>query len=435
MSQTASKDFWIYAFLPFSAAMAASGTLISLFILSATIGGTVSDIGFISALTTLVSLPLTFIWGKLTDDTGKRKIFILIAFVSGFGILFGYFFAANLMWLIILGILSGLLLGAGDTAKTMYIFDKYPPDLWEETISKYQQRSGIGACLGLVFGGVFQIFLGYTWLFFICAILCAVSAVIGFFTIKDISKDRVSQKIEKLALINMDPAFYSSLIQPRKIISYKVEAKDKEISMKKQFTAALGLFFLGGFTLFLASNLVFTPLAAFVTQEAEPVYGGLGIPGEFYFWIFIGYYLVSIIGYTFAGNWIDRMGNRKILLIGNLLRISVYVVFIIFSLIAFILGMVVSLILIIILLIFSGLSYSLQNVALQNCLPRLVQKNLGEFLALYSIIIGVSAIIGSFFSGIIAEVLGYSWLFVFSVIFAIISCLIYIVTLKKAAIP
>ncbi|MDD1776720.1 MAG: MFS transporter [Candidatus Helarchaeota archaeon] len=428
MAQTASKDFWIYAFLPFSAAMAASGTLISLFIISTTIGGTVSDIGFISALTTLVSLPLTFIWGKLTDDTGKRKIFILIAFISGFGILFCYFFAVNLTWLVILGILSGLLLGAGDTAKTMYIFDKYPPDLWEEKISKYQQRSGIGACLGLVAGGLFQTFLNdYALFFLICAILCAVSAIIGFFIIKDVSKEKILQKIEKTALINLDLAFYSTLVQPRKILSYKVEAKDQETPTKKQFTATLGLFFLGGFTLFLASNLVFTPLAAFVTQEVT-------IPVSYYFWIFIGYYLVSIIGYTFAGNWIDRKGNRKILLIGNLLRISIYAVFVIFSLIFFVLGMVGSLILVIILLIFSGLSYSLQNVALQNCLPRLVQKNMGEILAIYSIIVGISAIIGSFFSGLIAESLGYSWLFVFSVIFAGVACLIYHLTLKKAAI-
>ncbi len=433
MSQTASKDFWIYAFLPFSAAMAASGTLISLFIISSTIGGTASDIGFISALTTLVSLPLTFVWGKLTDDSGKRKIFILIAFISGFGILFSYFFAvnltwANLTWLVVLGILSGLLLGAGDTAKTMYIFDKYPPDLWEETISKYQQRSGIGACLGLVFGGFFQTFLNnYALFFLVCAILCAVSAVIGFFTIKDVSKDRIAQKIEKTALINLDLAFYSTLVQPRKILSYKVEAKDQVTPTKKQFTATLGLFFLGGFTLFLASNLTFTPLAAFVTQD-------LTIPVSYYFWIFIGYYLVSIIGYTFAGNWIDRKGNRKILFIGTLLRISVYVVFVIFSLIFLVLGMVGSLVLVIILLIFSGLSYSLQNVALQNCLPRLVQKNMGEILAIYSIIVGVSAILGSLFSGIIADSLGYSWLFLFSAIFASIACLIYLITLKKAAI-
>lgn len=428
MSQTVSKDFWIYAFLPFSAAMAASGTLISLFIISTTIGGTASDIGFISALTTLVSLPLTFIWGKLTDDSGKRKIFILIAFISGFGILFSYFFAVSLIWLIILGILSGLLLGAGDTAKTMYIFDKYPPDLWEETISKYQQRSGIGACLGLVFGGLFQTFLNdYALFFLICAILCAVSAVIGFFTIKDISKDKILQKIEKTALINLDLAFYSSLVQPRKIISYRVEPKDQATATKKQFTATLGLFFLGGFTLFLASNLTFTPLAAFVTQD-------LTIPGSFYFWIFIGYYLFSILGYTFAGNWIDRKGNRKILLIGNLLRISAYAAFVIFSLIFLALGMVGSLVFIIILLIFSGFSYSLQNVALQNCLPRLVQKNMGEILAIYSIIIGASAIIGSFFSGLIAKSLGYPWLFLFSVIFAAVASLIYLITLRKAAI-
>ena len=424
MSQLSSKDIWIYAFLPFSAAMAASGTLIPLFILLTT--SSVSAIGFISALTSLVSLPLAFFWGKFTDDSGKRKKFILIAFISGFGILFSYFFAVNLIWLLVLGILSGLLLGAGDTAKTMYILDRYPPDLWEETISKYQQRSGIGACLGLVFGGFFQTFLtNYALFFLICAIFCAASAIIGFFTIKDMSKDKVLQKIEKTALINLDLGFYSSLIQPRKILLYKPEVKDQEAPTKKQFTAALGLFFLGGFTLFLASNLTFTPLAAFITQT---------VPESCYFWIFVGYYAVSVIGYTFAGNLIDRKGNRKILFVGTLIRIAVYIFFIIFSLIILAVGVVGSLIVVIILLIFSGLSYSLQNVALQNILPRLVQKNIGEILAIYSIIIGISAVLGSFFSGMIAESLGYAWLFLFSVVFASIACLIYYLTFKKTAI-
>ncbi|MHA1132508.1 MAG: MFS transporter, partial [Candidatus Helarchaeota archaeon] len=114
MSQSLSKDFWINTFLPFSAAMAASGTLIPLFILF--MGGSASSIGWLSALSSCVSLPLAFFWGKLTDDSGKRKIFILIMFISGFGIIFGYFLTGlipgNFTWLIFLAILSGLLLGA-----------------------------------------------------------------------------------------------------------------------------------------------------------------------------------------------------------------------------------------------------------------------------------------------------------------------------------
>jgi predicted MFS family arabinose efflux permease len=284
--------------------------------------------------------------------------------------------------------------------------------------------------MGLVFGGVFQTFShNYALFFLICAIFCAISAIIGFFTIKDISRDRILQKIDKMALINLDLAFYSSLIQPRKILVYRREEKDQEAPLKKQFTATLGLYFLGGFTLFLASNFTFTPLAAFITESDN-----LAIPESFYLWLFIGYYAISVIGYTFAGKWIDRKGNRKILFIGTIIRIAVYVCFVILSLIFFVLGFVGSFIFIILLLVFSGISYSLQNVALQNVLPRLVQKNLGEILALYSIVIGISAILGSLFSGIIAESLGYSWLFLFSVVFASIACLIYYLTLKKTAI-
>jgi hypothetical protein len=309
----------------------------------------------------------------------------------------------------------------------MYILDKYPPDLWQKKIAKYQQRSGIGACLGLVFGGLFQIFSNTYGLFFlICAILCAISAFIGFFTIKDISKDTILQKVEKMPLINLDLAFYSSLIQPRKILFYDIEARDQEGPTKLQFTKTLGLFFLAGFALYLASNFTFTPLAAFITKE-------LNIFQGCYFWIFVGYYIIAVVGYTFAGSWIERKGNRKILFIGNIIRIAVYIVFTILALVYLAFGMIGSLIMVIILLIFSGISFSLMNVALQNCLPRLVEKKVGVIYALYNIVIGISAILGSLFSGMIASI-GYSWLFLFSVVFASVACLIYYIALKKTAI-
>ncbi|HUX99961.1 MAG TPA: MFS transporter [Candidatus Deferrimicrobium sp.] len=423
MSPDVSKDFWITSFLPFSAAMAASGTLIPLFILF--IGGSVSDIGMLSALSSIISLPLAFIWGKLTDDTGKRKIFILIMLISGFGILLGYFFASTFpdyLWLILLSVMAGLLLGAGDTAKNMYIFDKYPTEEWEETISKYSQRSGIGSCIGMVFGGLFQMFFNnYAIFFLICAILCGVSAILGFFTIKDIKKDKISEyKFEKSPIINADLPMYSSVLQIRRPISYKVAPKDAP--MKSQITKGLVMFFIAGFALFLASNLTFTPLAAYISQD-------LAIPESWIFWIFLGYYMISVVGYTFAGNLIDKQGNRKILFIGLIIRIGVYVAFTIFTF--FIITMIGSFITVIILLVFSGISYSLMNVALQNTLPRMVQKNVGEVLALYSIIVGISAIIGSFFSGFIAQSLGYFWLFLFSIIFAVIAGLIYLKGLDK----
>ncbi len=428
MSTSSRTDFWINSFLPFAAAMAASGTLIPLFIISPLIGGSVSDIGFLSALSSLVSLPMAFIWGKLTDDTGKRKIFILIMFLSGLGILLGYAFTSDLIWITIISITSGLLLGAGDTAKNMYIFDKYPPDLWEEKISKYQQRSGIGACFGLVFGGIFQMFFGnYMFFFLICAILSGLSAAMAFLTIKEIPTDKSKEyKVARTPIMNEDLPVYSSIVQSRKILSFKLEAHDQKGPTKNQITVTLLLFFGGAFALFLASNLTFTPLAAYISL---PYPLGLGIGESFVFWIFLGYYAVSVLGYTFAGNWIDKQGNRKIFYIGLIMRVAVYLAFAIFTF--FILDFTSAFIVVIILLVFAGLSYSLMNVSLQNTLPRLIKRNVGEILALYSIIVGVSAILGSFFSGLIAESMGYLWLFLFSVIFAAVSGVIYWKAIKK----
>ncbi|MHA1265336.1 MAG: MFS transporter [Candidatus Helarchaeota archaeon] len=423
MAQSSQKDIWILAFMPFSAAMAASGTLIPLFILALT-SNSVSTLGWLSALSSIISLPLAFIWGKLTDDSGKRKIFILIMFLSGLGVLLGYTIASDLLWLIILAIISGLLLGAGDTAKTMYIFDNYPPDLWEEKISKYQQLSGIGAALGLVFGGLFQTFFNnYGYFFLICAILCGVSAVLGFLTLRDTTKDVFKHRIEKSAIINLDLPVYSSVFQPKSTTPYK--PSEKEAHVRTIIPLALILYFLAAFTFFLSSNFTFTPLPAFINVE-------LGIAESSIFWIFLGYYIVSVIGYTFTGNLIDRHGNRKILFIGLVMRLVVYGIFTIFSFYTLTMqGTTNAFIGVIILLIFAGLSFAFMNVALQNILPRLVQKNIGEILAINTIIIGAASILGSFSSGFIAETIGYPWLFGFSILTAGIAGLIYWFALKK----
>ena len=299
MSQIVKKDLWITTFLPFSAAMAAAGTLIPLFIL---VIGNVSDIGILSAISSTVSLPLAFIWGKLTDDSGKRKIFILIMFISGFGVLFGYFLAGmvfgTIITLIILSIMSGALLGAGDTAKNMYIFDKYPPEEWEEKISKYQQLTGIGACLGLVFGGLFQMFFNnYAIFFLICAILCGISAGMGFLMIKEVSTDKVKYKVERAPIMNMDLPMYSSVYIPKKPISYDITKESIDSSLRSQITKTIIMFFLASFTLYMASNLTFTPLPAFMTDN-------LVIAEYLIFWI----YLEALLFHDFE---VDHEGTHS----------------------------------------------------------------------------------------------------------------------------
>lgn len=251
----------------------------------------------------------------------------------------------------------------------------------------------------------------------------------GYFLIKDIKVDTIKQKVERIPIMNLDLPTYSSLFQPRKYISYEVKPLDQESPGKSQITFTIVLFFLAGFLLYLASNLVFTPLSAFMLD--------LSIGASYIFWIFLAYYITSVVGFTFAGKWVDKKGNRKILLVGVITRIAAYGTFTIFAFLTLSVtsSFIASFIIVITLLVVSGISYSLMNVALQNTLPRLVKRNIGEVLALYSVIIGASAIVGSLFSGFIAKILGYHWLFLFAVIFAVVAFLIYFKAIKKDITP
>ncbi|MHA1269506.1 MAG: MFS transporter [Candidatus Helarchaeota archaeon] len=424
MGNNLKKDLWTSIYIPFAAGMSASGTLIPLFLLSLP-GGSVSFIGLFSSITSIVSLILTFIWGKLTDDTGKRKIFILISMFSGFGILMGYAFSFEIFHLMWLAIISGLLLGAESTATSMYLFDHYPPDLWEEKISKLNLKSGIGSCIGMVFGALFQMyFLDYQLFFIITSILCLISGIMGFFLLHDKKPEKMLLLKREFPIVGiLDLPIYSSLLY-KKVI-YSLQKRDSETKGNYYFTKYVVIFLIAIFIFYLSSSLTFTPLSAFMKIN-------LNINDSWIFWIFLSYYVILTISFLFVGNAVDKYGNRKMLFLGLSLRIVTYILFTVFSMIT--LSGFNGLLSLIIIAGIAGFSISFIKVVFSNIYPRLFdnRENLGEMLAVFSIIGGLAGIIGSYLSGYIAEltIYGYFLLFLTSTILAGLSLLIFFLVKK-----
>ena len=418
------KDIWMSLYIPFATGMSASGTLIPLFILSLS-NGSVSYIGLFSSITSIISLILTFIWGKLTDDTGKRKIFILITLFSGTGILLGYAFSFSLVHLLILAIISGLLLGAESTATSMYLFEHYPPDLWEEKLSKLSLQNGIGSCIGMLFGALFQIFImNYQLFFIISSILCLISGIMGISLLHDLrQKDFIKPKTEYQNIGNMEIPIYSSIFFKK--IAFVQQKNNISAKSKYHFTKYVVIFLVAIFIFYLSSSLTFTPLSAFMKLR-------LNLSDSWIFLIFLSYYVILTISFIFVGKAIDKYGNRKMLLLGLVLRIFTYVLFSVFSLMAF--PWLSSFVALLIIAGIAGFSISFIKIAFSNIYPRLFpnRENLGEMLSIFSIVGSLAGIIGSYVSGYIADsfITGYFILFLGSTVLALASFLIFFVIKK-----
>ncbi|MHA1229284.1 MAG: MFS transporter [Candidatus Helarchaeota archaeon] len=412
MSQNSGKDFWILIYLPFAAGISSSGTLIPLFILFIT-GDSVSYIGIFSSITSLVSLFLTFIWGKLTDDTSRRKVFILISLFSGFGIFLGYAFSFNVQHLLILAIISG---------PNMYLFEHYPPELWEEKLSKLNLCVGLGSCIGMVFGAVFQMYIvNYSLFFVISSVLCLIAGIMGVFLLKDLRPMDVSLpklRLERQIVGNLDIPLYSSLLYKKP--AFRKRLQEISAKLKLHFTKYVIIFLVAIFLFYLSSSLTFTPLSAFMKLQSK-------IPDSWIFWIYLSYYVILTVSFIFVGKTIDKYGNRKILFLGLSLRILTYILFTIYSMLTF--EFIIGVVGFIILAGIAGFSISFLKVVFSNVYPRLLpdEEDLGEMLAVLSIVGNGAGIIGAYLSGYIAEqfIYGYFMLFLISAILAGISTVVF----------
>jgi MFS family permease len=247
----------------------------------------------------------------------------------------------------------------------------------------------------------------------------------GFLILKDTEKKDLSlPKREVQPFGSLDLPFYASASYVNiafGTLNEKIGAiRDDKAGLRYKFTKYVLIFFLSVFIFNLGSSLTFTPLSAWMITI-------LKFDESYIFWIYLSYYLILTISYLFVGKSIDKYGNRKMAFLGLSAKIIAYILFIAISIV--ILPELGYLIGLLVILGISGLSISFVKVVFSNIFPRLTgEENLGEMLAIYSIIGSSAGIIGSFLSGIIAEssVFGYFFLFLISVGLTGLSFLIFL---------
>lgn len=391
MRNTSGRDRWFLSYFPMNTSAGVTSPLAPLFITELLAGGIVDYSIFVvvSSIATILGL---MVWGNLSDRLGKRRIFVLIGFVSlaATAVLFSLSF--NTAYFVAISFLSGFFGSAATPVSSILIMELAERRDWPLKISKFSQYNSYGNIAGVLFASVFTgIFpdvylLRYLYLFAFA--FYVISAILGYLYIPEsktrISRDevpfRVYRVIERMRYL------------PSQLIHFNFHFRELDRDLK---------LILVGFLVMMTGFQLFVVAFPILLRSLE-------VPSSVYFIIFFGNYLFGAIAFGFSGRTSLIYGNRSVATVAVLSRILLLPALI--GLIALTLPHR-TMLFAILLVVYSlwGALWSLISVGTGTLVSNLSRpEERGRVSGTYNAIQSFGAVLGSALTGIIVTGIGYS---------------------------
>ncbi|MGP6294148.1 MFS transporter [Caldiplasma sukawensis] len=360
-------------------------------------------VGIASSLSSLSSVIALILWGNISDNVRKRKIFVLIGFFGSFISLFSILFISTVTQYISVLIIYQFFAMASVPVSTLLIIENEIESEWSNTISAFSSISTIGTVLGLMGGFLFvYLFPSSTFILKIIYVTSSIIYLLSFclaiFTLRE--SDR---KIRRSSLSNLFSirAFERGRYAPSYVIHViKLFGSKKEAKMSGRLLRYL---FISGFLMF-AFQVFFTPYPVFLidkynSQEWE---------------VYVMYILnsgLSAISFLYAGKYIKKASLEKSLYIPLFIRIVVFGGTSIIPM----MDLYSSVFHVLVILIYGAMGFvwsfiSIGQISLIN--RSSTPQNRGKAIGYYNSIIGVGQILGAFLSGFIVDYYGFSYTFI-----------------------
>jgi MFS family permease len=109
---------WRLGFFFHEMAFGLLSVFIPLYVISPAIGGSLVDLGVMTSLALLLTIPASYFWGYICDKTRRYKLYILLSFFSIAIFLFLFSYATNVFTFTILYVLMAILHAAQEPQKT-----------------------------------------------------------------------------------------------------------------------------------------------------------------------------------------------------------------------------------------------------------------------------------------------------------------------------
>ena len=354
-------------------------------------------VGLVTSAYNLTSVPSSILWGRLSDELSRRKLFVHLGFVSAGLIFLLFIFASEVIHLVFLNALLGLFLTAYIPAANMMIVEVFPKRELNRYIGLYNQYAGFGWSLGIIAGTIWLSYYDMRMFFAVCSGLCFIGALVGVWLIRDpeIVLERRQAVDYSAPRVETVRYFPTVLFQIPRLF----ELQRLRRLMLSSLTRSPPLYYISMFCFFTAFNMFFVPLPIF--------YSSLGIPSNQIFLLFLAASLTSTVFYPRVGRRSERIGERRLINIAGAVRIAIFILVGVFGTVVGAIAAKTSIFAACMAVL--GLTWALFWVSSSSILPKLSDPaRLGQAQGMLNAVIGVAVVVGSLIGGFASYSLSYT---------------------------
>jgi len=397
------NDRWYSSFLPYNVAGGSTSPMIPLFVTEA-LKGTVAQVGLVSAITSVASVPANIFWGSLSDTTKKRKVYVLIGFfglalalfLMGISMDMGTYYFANFV--------LGALTAAAAPVGTVLVLESFAKEEWAKRLGDFSKVTGIGWVAGLILGTIWlqlangddAMVMAMRGLFILASALCMVSVVLAIKWVPEPSK-----KIERKDLNEVSMArfihFERGRYAPMKVL-HIITIGTRNMNAIN-FPRNLKIYYIVVMLAFTGFLTFYVGFPIYLSQK-------LGLSVSEVFIVYVASSITSAFTYALAGRWISDAGGKKVQMLAFGGRIVLFPFVAVIGM--FDLALVPLLIVLCVLHALIGFCWANLSVAGNTLVSNMAfDEHRTESLGAYNSIQGIGAIVGSLIGGFVANSFGY----------------------------
>ncbi len=388
----------MHLMIPYQIAYNPISAIIALYILE--LHGSIIDIAYAATFANFIIIPASIFWGDIVEKYHRRRLFINLSFLGLALSLLGLFLSTTVFEVILLyGFLSFMIM-ANATPLNLLIMETEPKERWAAAFSRLQMFSSIGGVVSLVFASILAYAVSIK-LLILALVPFTILAMIFSFSITEPRALGIRRD-----LLSTLHSFRSRLLSHHLYFVHPSEG-----SLGRRLNAASGGLIRKGYFQMLFIAIFGFYLATGLFNTAYPAgLHSVGVSNFDIFAIFAIATAVSTAAFFSLGAFMSRLTRIGALTDSLLTRgfgyVLVGVTFLVLAGSAFI-GVNT-----IIYLLTSGLAYALFYTTMNTMVFQAIGNyNKSYKLGIYSGVVGLGTLIGSFLSGYTSFFVGYWFTF------------------------
>ncbi len=392
MADGASDDgtpLWPISLIPLRIGEGLIGPLIPVY--AATFAGaTVGMIGVMEAIFSGLGILGAFVWGRTSDEVGKRKAFIVLGFL-GAGVAFAGMFLAEAFWqLVFWRSFQGFVIAAYAAAGGALVADTSTRANISSRMGFKHTVAGAGYVLGLIGGAYIALTRPPADLFGLAAVLTLLSVATALFLIREPEAHLDREEVHRLFRNMTIPL--TMPIQRRVFAPTSWLHRPKLSHLERRAWAYLGATALA----FVGTSAGFVLFPLYLVE--------LGASNSTIFLLFLANATLSALLAQPAGRLADKIGFRPLQL-GAIGGRSFMFVLLVLPLLP---GITAALVF----LLMAGATWAVIQATGPTAMLRSMEiRKPGELVGLYSMAMGLGSLLGALLGGILAMTAGFTTLF------------------------